>query len=171
VAGAVERSAEARQRLVDSWFVQYLGHVSVNGQDQYFIDQLLAGATQEQVLSQLLGSAEYYQDAPQVPGVGGGAPSNTTFIKALYLQLLNRQAAAGDLSYGLGQIGTLGTAGVALGILQSAEYRTYAVEGYFTTLLKRMPSSAEVTNWVNSGQDLTTIRVGLEASAEYYVKA
>jgi hypothetical protein len=75
------------------------------------------------------------------------------------------------LSYWLGQIGTVGQAGVALGVLQSAEYRTVAVEGYFTTLLKRTPSSAEVAYWVNSGQDLTSIRVGLESSAEFYSKS
>jgi hypothetical protein len=145
--------------------------VPVNGQDQYFINQLLAGSTEEQVLSQLLGSPEYYQDAPQVSDVGGGAPSSTTFIKALYLQLLNRQASAADLSYWLSQIGTVGQAGVALGLLQSAEYRTVAVEGYFTTLLKRTPSAAEVAYWVNSGQDLTSIRVGLESSTEFYLKS
>jgi virginiamycin B lyase len=171
VASAIDNSPEARQRLVDSWFVQYLGHAPINGQDQYFINQLLAGASEEQVLSSLLGSAEYYQDAPQVPGVGGGAPSQTAAIKALYLQLLNRQASPADLSYWLGQIGTVGQAGVALGVLQSAEYRTVAVEGYFTTLLKRTPSSAEVAYWVNSGQDLTSIRVGLESSAEFYLKS
>jgi hypothetical protein len=44
------------------------------------------------------------------------------------------------------------------------------VETYFVTLLRRTPpvNAADVSGWVNSGLDLTSIRVGIESSTEFY---
>ncbi len=170
VANGIERSAEARTRLVGAWFVQYLGHATVNGQDQFFVNQVLAGATEEQVLSGLLASQEYYNRAPQIPGTGGGSPTDTTYIKALFLQLLNRQPSNQDLSSAMSQLATVGRAGLVLGMLHLAEYRTDVVETYLVTLLRRaQPVNAnDVNSWAASGLDLTGIRVGIESSTEFY---
>ena len=119
------------------WFVQYLGHAPSADQDQFFANQMLAGATEEQVLSGLLGTQEYYNHAPQNPGVGGGSPTDTTFIKALFTQLLNRQPSSTELNFWLAQLPVPGRAAVALDFLQSAEYRALVVKSYFTTILQR----------------------------------
>jgi hypothetical protein len=60
-----------------------------------------------------------------------------------------------------------------LGILHLAEYRSDVVETYFVTLLHRpQPVNAnDVSGWVNSGLDLTSIRVGIESSTEFYGNA
>jgi hypothetical protein len=172
IADAIERSPEARQRLVDRWFVQYLGHVASNGQDQFFVSQLLGGATAEQVLAGLLATPEYFQRAPQIVGAGG-SPSDTTFIKALYLQLLNRTPSDQEVTNAMTRLAAVGRTGLALDFLRSPEYRIQAVDANFVTLLHRAGplNPAEVNFWVNSGLDLTAIRVGIESSAEFYSNA
>jgi streptogramin lyase len=157
VVNGIERSPEARTRLVKSWYVTFLGRAAQGGE--------------EQVLSAILGSGEYFNRAPQVPGVGGGNPSNEKFIQALYSQLLNRSAGPGEISFWVGQLPSFGRGGVALRILQSAEYRGIVVRSYYRLLLHRptAPTPAEVSSWVLSGLDFTRLRVALESSLEYYL--
>ena len=60
-----------------------------------------------------------------------------------------------------------------LTLLNSAEYRGGQVKIYYgTSLLGRNvpPSAAEVSSWVNSGLDLTTIRVDFLASPEFFFR-
>src|SRR2546430_10991088 len=39
VAGGIERSPEARTRLVLTWYVTYLGRPAVNGEEQGWVDR------------------------------------------------------------------------------------------------------------------------------------
>src|SRR5262249_9458760 len=93
VVNGIEHSPEGRTHLVKGWYRQYLGRTAQNGEEQGFVGLLVNGTAEEQVLSIILGSAEYFNHAPLVPGVGGGPASGQTFVKALFLQLLNRPAA------------------------------------------------------------------------------
>jgi hypothetical protein len=131
---------------------------------------MVNGLRPEQVLSLILGSQEYFNHAASVPGVGG-APSNATFVTALYAQILNRLPAPPEVDYWVGQIGR-GRATVALAFLLSPEYRTTVVLADYSTVLRRpaSPTAAEVAGWVNSGVDITTIRIGFEASVEFYFR-
>jgi hypothetical protein len=172
VANGIARSREARTRLVESWYQLYLGRSLDAGAP--WVDSLVNGAREEDVLAQILGSQEFFNRAPTLPGVGGGPATNSTFVRALYVlpTLLNRQPSTSEVNFWVGQIPTLGRAGVALQILASAEYRTNIVRGYYINLLGRPanpgPSQAEINGWVFSGLDITSIRVGFLSSLEYF---
>ena len=129
------------------------------------------GTRPEQVLSSILGSQEYFNHAPFIPGVGG-APSDATFVTALYVQVLNRVPAPPEVDNWVGMIGRIGRAGVALAFLTSGEYRTDVVLDDYSTLLRRPtpPTAAEVANWVKSSLDITGIRIAFEGSVEFYFR-
>ena len=76
-------------------------------------------ATEEQTLSLLLASQEYFNRAPSVPGAGRPA-SNQTFVKALFRQLLNRSASDPDVAFWVGQVAAVGRDGVARAIQATA---------------------------------------------------
>ena len=66
----------------------------------------------------------------------------------------------------------LGRQGVAASFLGSLEYREDVVRGYYTNLLLRptLPAQSEVDLWALSSLDITSIRVGFEASVEFYFR-
>jgi virginiamycin B lyase len=170
VVNGVEHSLEGRTHLVKGWYLQYLGRPALNGEEQSFVQLLASGATEEQVQSIILGSTEYFNHAPQVPGVGGGPATGQTFVQALYLQLLGRPASSTDVSAWLSAIPTLGLGGVALTFLGTVEYRSDVVRSYYSLLLHRdtAPSQAEVAAWVFSGLDLGQIRLVFEDTFEFF---
>src|SRR5262249_30653423 len=61
VASGIERSPEARTHLVRSWYQTFLGRPAQGNEEQGWVNLLLAGLTEERVLSIILGS----------PGLGG----------------------------------------------------------------------------------------------------
>jgi hypothetical protein len=170
VASAIESSLEARDNVVKGWYQTYLGRTPSGGEELGWASAMASGLRPEQVLSLILGSQEYFNHAASVPGVGG-APSNATFVTALYAQILNRVPAPPEVDYWVGQLGR-GRATVALAFLLSPEYRTTVVLADYSTVLRRPapPTAAEVAGWVNSGLDITTIRIGFEASVEFYFR-
>jgi subtilisin-like proprotein convertase family protein len=175
IANSIERSSEARTRTLDSWYQVYLGRAQnpSAGEIQFWINAFDHGATEEQILSSLLASAEYYNRAPGVPGVTGGTPSDSTFVQALFIQLLNRKASSSDINFFVNLVSNVGRQTLAQIILTSAEYRGDQVTVYYgPTLLGRTvpPDPNEVKGWVNSGLDLTSIRVQFLASSEYFFR-
>ncbi len=167
-ASVLEHTAEARTRLVKGWYQTYLGRSAVNGEEQTWVQMLVAGATEEHVLPWVLASQEYFIRAGTLQAA---TASSTTYLKTLYSQLLGRAASASDINYWLGALPVLGRAGVASLFLSSSEFRARLVRSYYTNLLHRptAPSAAEVSFWVNSGYDLTTMRALFESSAEFAV--
>src|SRR5262249_16356279 len=71
IADAIERSLEARDNLVKSWYLTYLGRAASNGEEMGWANAIVRGMRPEQVLSMILGSQEYFNHAPSIPGVGG----------------------------------------------------------------------------------------------------
>ena len=128
-------------------------------------------ATEEQTLSGILATAEYFKHAATIVG-GGATPSDTVFVKALYAQLFNRVPGSGEISNWVSQIPSIGRQGVAFDLLASLEYRRDVVLGYYITLLRRStaPSQSEIDSWATSNMDITTIRVGFESSMEFYFR-
>jgi hypothetical protein len=172
VANAIERSQEARTFLVKGWYQTYLGRPARNGEEQIWVQALLGGATEEQILGLILGSQEYFQHVTTLAGITG-APSNDNFIRGLYLQLLGRQPGPSEIAVWDSVLAQNGNnrAAVATGILTSVEYRGIVVRNYYHQLLQRLassPSQGEVDSWVFSGLDITSIRVGFESSVEFY---
>ena len=102
----------------------------------------------------------------------GGTASNSTFIKALYVQLLNRTPSQAEINGWLPVLATVGRTGVANAFLTSVEYRFDTIKTYYSTILRRgpAPTGKEVMGWVNTGADLLSIQIAMEASVEFYFR-
>jgi hypothetical protein len=165
LAAGIENSFEARDRLVKRWYQTYLGRPANGTEELGWVGLLQAGQSEEQVLSGILSSHEFY-DRAQRMGFAGTAEQN--YVRALYQVLLGRPAGDAEVAAWVNALPQLGTQGVALGLLQSQEYRTDQVEGYYNTLLHRPSDPAGRNNWVMSNLDMRTVRLGFEASTEFF---
>jgi hypothetical protein len=170
VARAIEGSAEGRDNLVKGWYQTFLGRAASGGEEQPHVNALLAGQSEEQVLSGILGGQEFFNRAQTL--INSGSPQER-FVQALYQLLLGRAADATGLSVFLSLLQSGGSrAGVALAILQSQEFRTDLVVEYYSTLLHRSPTAQEamsnVPAFVSSGLDALSLRLAFESSPEFF---
>jgi hypothetical protein len=137
----------------------------MNGEELGFVNELLHGATEETVLSQILGSSEFYAHA-QTRGFTGSA--NYQFVQALYQLLLNRTPSPAEVNGWVSSLGALGQQRVALAFLQSQEYRGDVVSRDYVNLLHRAGDPAAVNSWIFSNLDLGSIRMDFEATPEFF---
>jgi parallel beta-helix repeat protein len=165
VAGGIERSFEATDHLVKNWYVTYLGRQANGTEELGWVAMLQSGQSEEQVLSQVLGSAEFYNRVQTLVSTG---TADQRYVQALYLVLLDRTANDSEVAGWITAMQHLGRQGVALGFLQSQEFRTDQFEGYYNALLRRPAEPAGLHNWVTSGLDLRTARTAFEAGAEFF---
>ena len=163
IAGAIARSAEARGLLVMGWYQTYLGRFAGSGEVQAWVSMFSQGQTEEQVLSQILGSTEFFNRSQAL--ITTGTP------QAFYTLLLNRSGSAGEVANWVSILPQQTQQGVALAFLQSKEYRTDVFSDYYLTLLNRPADAAGLNGMVQSSVDFTTIRVGIEASDEFFANA
>jgi len=169
VVTTFEHSTEGRTHLIQKYYTTYLNRQGDHGGVTFMVGQLASGKTEEGLLSVFLSSDEYFSDAPKIVG-SSGAPSNTLFVQALYVQLLNRAADPGGLKFWTDAL-TKGQArsAVTTSLLGSAEYRTRVVTSYFQNLLGRAPANPnEVQFFVSQPTKLGDIRIAFEASTEFY---
>lgn len=171
VVRGIENSLEARTRLVRTWYQTYLGRAA-GGDEQGWIDSLRGGATEEQVLSRIVGSNEFYNRAQTLISTGS---RDERFVQAMYLVLLNRTGDAAELTGWTSILGQSGRSGVALGILKSAELRNLAIDSYYVGFLHRTAESAGKTAWRDvwnsPDANLATVRARFAASDEYFANA
>jgi hypothetical protein len=165
IAAGIEHSAEGRDHLVKAWYITFLGRQAQGGEEQVWVNMLLAGQTEEQVLSQILGSAEFFNRAQTL---GFGDTPNGNYVRALYQLLLNRTASAGEVAGWVNAMPQIGRQGAALGFLHSQEFRTDDFEGYYNALLHRPSDAAELNGWVMSNLDGGSVRIGFETSPEFF---
>ncbi len=171
VASEIQTSAEALTSLVDGFFTTYLGRAATPSEETTFVTALQGSATDETVLTTILASAEYFADAPNVPGVGGGTATNSTFVRAVFEQLLGRVPSPQEAQFYVATIGSSGRDGVVTAILASAELRGRVVSAYYTTLLGRTGSAGEVSAMVGAWSSWRATRRAFEAGAEFYAYA
>jgi hypothetical protein len=164
VSGIVGSTEEHIGRVV-SWFETYLGRTP-SATETSFWAGLLSGQTEENVLSQIVGSTEFYSRAQAISF--GGTPDQN-YVQALYQLLLGRAASSAEVTAQVNALAQLGQQGVALSLLQSVEYRANVVHSYYTELLGRTGSQAEVASHVNSSGDLRALRVSFESSVEFFI--
>ncbi len=165
VAAEVAQSFEAEDYLVKGWYQTYLGRQAGNGEELGWVAALQQGQSEEQVLSQILGSAEFFNDAQSQ--ISTGTPQER-FVQALYQKVLNRTPQANEVASWISVLPQLGQDGVALGFMDSMEFRTDLFTSYYETLLHRTPSPTEVQSWVGSGLDVESVYIGIESSAEFF---
>src|SRR5207302_855887 len=99
-----------------SWYVAFLGRAADGIEEQGFVNLLLAGQTDEQVLSLILGSAEFYDRAQALSSSG---TADERYVQALYQLLLNRTGGAVEVAGWVGALPQNGRPAVALAFLQS----------------------------------------------------
>ncbi len=168
VASDIAHSPEARDHLVKSWYLKYLNRSPVNGEEQGWVNMLVAGQSEDQVLSDILGSPEFINDAQTLISSG---TQQQRYVEALYQDLLSRTASSAEVAYWVNQMPTLTNQAVADEIQLSPEYRSDLFQGYYLTLLNRPADAAGLNYWVSSGLDETTVRTSIEASQEFLTKA
>ena len=116
------------------------------------------GATVEQVIAAVVGSAEFYQAA-------GG--TNAGFVNAVYGYVLNRAADAGGAGYWTGALnGGAPRSSVAAAILASQEYRIGLVASYYAQYLRRAADQGGLYAWVKSPQSDQSVLAGILGSGE-----
>jgi hypothetical protein len=166
VASGIEQSIEARDRLVKSWYLTYLGRAAGNGEEQSWVNMLGRGVAPEAVLSDILSSDEFFARASSL---GDSGDANANFVQELYSLLLNRTPGQDEIASWVSQIGSMGRIGIVKGFIYSVEYRSDVIKAYYTGLLHRSspPLPAEVNYWVFSGLNLVGIKTGFEGSAEF----
>jgi hypothetical protein len=170
VANGIERALEGRTRLVDTWYLTYLGRPAQNGEELGWVNLLLGSATaapqpEELVLSDILGSAEFFSHAQ---GLIGSGTANQRYVQALYLLLLDRTGNSVEIADQVAGLAAQGQAGLAFEFLTSPEFRTDLVEAYYNVLLHRPSSAASRNGWVFSGIDAATMRVDFESGSEFF---
>jgi uncharacterized delta-60 repeat protein len=160
VASAIEHSPEARDRQVRSWYQTFLGRNAAPGEEMGWVNFLLNGATEEQALSLFLAGGEFYQRAQTL--VSSGTPDER-YAQALYMLLLDRTGSAQEVAGQVSALPAAGLTGVALGFLQSVEFRADLVTAYYTVLLHRPADMGSLSAWATSGLDATSMQVGIES--------
>jgi hypothetical protein len=164
VAAAIEQSPEARDHLVRSWYLAFLGRQAANGEELGWANLLLRGQSEEQVLSQIFASPEFYARAQKLVGSGS---ADERYVQAMYQVLLGRTAAAAEVAAWVQALPSIGAQAAAQRLLSSTEYRTDLVDSYYNALLHRPPDSA-LADWVFSGLGAGGMRVGFESTGEFF---
>ena len=165
IATGVEQSFEGRDHLVKGWYQTFLGRGGGRRRRAGLGGAAVQGQTEEQVLSQILASPEFYGRAQTL---GGAGTADQNFVQALYRQLLGRTASDAEVMSWVVMLPQQGRLGVALGFLTSGEYHTDLVQSYYALLLHRSPDPQGLAFWVGIGEDALDLRLGFEASPEFF---
>lgn len=165
VVNGVDRSAEARARLVQGWYALDLGRPAQGGEEQPRVEALLE-VSEETIRAGLLSSAEFFARSQALSA--SGTPTDR-YIAALYNHVLDRSPSSGELAAWASQLPAMGSFAAAKAFLDSFEYRARYVSDLYATYLERVvaPPPQEIINWVNLPKDTGTIRREFEASAEF----
>lgn len=161
VALQIWRSAEHRGLQVDAYYRFLLDRAPDDAGKTFWVNSMLAGASETDVVQAFLTSTEYQ----------GRHPGDAAFVTALYNDLLGRQPDAGGLAawqQALQQGAT--RIDVVVGLLFSTELFTTQVESYYEAFLNRPAETAGLTIWVGLLQqrilDTTQVGATILASAE-----
>src|SRR5262249_48344177 len=147
----------ARTVLVQTWYQRFLNRQAANADAQFWVQQLLQGSTEAQVMSAILSSPEFQSQAANQTGSG----TNTgKFVQALYSQILGRAASNSDVTFWTQVTNQSGAAAVAQNVLASKEFRTNTLTGLYDAVLNRSPDTQGLNFWIGAALDLTAQRLG-----------
>ncbi|MCI0456098.1 MAG: DUF4394 domain-containing protein [Gemmataceae bacterium] len=167
VANGIARSAEAATFTVRNFYVNFLAREADPAGLQFHVNLLLTTQSEEQTLSSILASDEFFARAQTL--ISTGTPEQR-YVAALYQLLLNRTAGDADFAFWVPVVTSQGRGAVALGIQQSAEYRSLQIASFYSTLLNRQTPAPQdgIDFWLSTGLDLLSIKVGFASSAEFF---
>lgn len=185
VVQGIVRSPEAASKLVEDMYLKLLGRPANGSEHAGWVNMLVRGYREEQVMAGVLSSPEFAVRAASLAGAPGAADEN--YVRALYALLLGRTASNLEVTHWVNNLPKLGRHGVAMSFTGSVEFRTRAIvtlyagpggwpsssySGMVPNLLNRpkQPSEQEVALWMNSGLDLLSLKVAFASSQEFYIK-
>jgi hypothetical protein len=154
-AEVVQEYAAELTRLVRGFYERFLGRAALNGEEQGWVNMLLGGQTEENVLAALLSTEEFGRRAA---AMAASMTPDEAFIQGLYALLLLRVATDEEITGWLTALPTLGRRGVAHSLLRSLDYRKREIEAYFRELLHREGDAQEVADWAATPFDLRRVR-------------
>lgn len=163
VANAITSSQEFRSGLIIDAYAAYLGRGPDAAGLQFWLRNMGAGMTIEQLDSGFIASDEYWAAA-------GGTSAD--WVRALYADVLGREAGDSEVAFWVGRLnGGATRAQVAMGFLLSTEYLSSVVADYYWWLLDRGPDPTGLGTWVSAiqhGARDEQIIGGIIASEEYW---
>jgi hypothetical protein len=164
VVNAIETSFEARNNMVKTWYINYLGRAA-DGLEQIFWVNQLATRTEEEVLSIILSTQEYFAHAQVV--FPTGTPIER-YVALVYQSILNRPADSSEIAFWVGFANRFGRAAVPAAFLRTQEFRTYLMESYYVTLVHRPSDPSGLAFWVGNGLDERAARIVFKSTQEFY---
>jgi hypothetical protein len=156
VVNGIFRSGESLGRIVDSFYLRFLGRQSDPTGRAGWISFLQNGGTEEQMETGFLTGPEYL------------AHIDTDFVQSLYINILGRTGSASELAGWNNQLQTLGLVGVASGFTHSTELRDSTAIADYETYLYRAPTALQEAALVSSSQDLLSFTVTVQSTSEFF---
>src|SRR5262249_18484122 len=124
VVNGILHSGEALGRIVDAFYLRFLGRQSDANGRAGWIGFLQQGGTEEQLETLFLSSPEYLSHI------------NVDFVQSLYMNVLGRVGSAGELSLWNNNIQNVGgIQGIASAFVRSPENRLHTVVSYYQSFL------------------------------------
>jgi protocatechuate 3,4-dioxygenase beta subunit len=165
VVSSIWASAEHRSREVDQFYAHFLGRPADAAGRAAWVDTLLSGASENDVIRAFLTSPEY----------NARHPGALNFLGGLYADVLGRSPdGAGQAAWMHGLQSGLSEQAVAEAFLVSEEAERNLIVRDYTTFLGRLPDAAGEATWLallQSGQaDAQALTVGFLSSDEYFAR-
>jgi hypothetical protein len=157
VVNDILHSSEALGRIVDSFYLRFLGRAADPGGRAGWIGYLQSGGTEEALESQFVTSSEYLSHI------------NVDFVQSLYLNILGRPGSPAEVAQWDNNIQNVGgIMGVANAFTHSPENRLNTLRFDFQTFLHRTPADAELMPLVNTSMDLLSLEGLVLSSPEFF---
>jgi hypothetical protein len=163
IVQAIEQSPEFRALEIEQVYTQFLERSADSAGLSYFTSELLSGMTLEQVQAQIVGSAEFFQNA-------GGTTSG--FLDALYQQGLGRPVDSGGQEvWSTSLANGVTREQVAAAVFSSDEYQQAVVQGAYQHYLHRAADEAGLAFFsvaLRKGTPNDAMIASLAGSDEYW---
>jgi hypothetical protein len=149
-------SQESLGRIVDSFYLRFLGRQSDAAGRAGWISFLQNGGTEQQMENLFLTSPEYLSHI------------DTDFVQSLYINILGRTGSSSELAGWNNQLQTLGLVGVANGFTGSTENRDNIITADYESYLHRAPTTLQEAGLASSSQDLLIFAVVIQSTPEFF---
>jgi hypothetical protein len=140
ISTGIWQSAEHRSREITQYYATYLHRTPSATELAGWLNDFEAGATEDQVQAAILTSPEYQ----------AGHASDDAFVAGLYLDVLGRPAdTASQASWVQNLHNGMSREQLALTFLQSPEFQSNVIAGYYQAFLNRTAATAEIQFWAS----------------------
>lgn len=162
-------STEYRTNYIKASFTKYLGRTAGTNDINVWLAQFANGMTDQQFISGLVGSNEYFNN----PKKGNG--SELTWLQSAFKDLLNQSLDANSQNFFMSEFSNgISLQSAALQITTSPAFQSNTIQNLFQQYLNRSAASGDVNYWLAQFQaGMTTEQVlsQISASQEYFLEA